>query len=75
MGAKSVIKTSVNVTETRTDEGARKKISCAKRALGRTLHQSRKHRHASSGRGGPVGLDPCPFLLQTKLCPQILRPI
>ena len=42
MRAKSFIKTSVNVTETRTDGGAWNKISCAKRALGITLHQSRK---------------------------------
>ena len=43
MRAKSFIKTSVSVTETRIDEGVWKKISCAKRALGRTSHQSRKH--------------------------------
>ena len=44
MRGKSFIKTSVNITETRIDEGAWKKISCVKtdRALGRTLHQSRK---------------------------------
>ena len=44
MRGKSFIKTSVNITETRIDEGAWKKISCLKteRALERTLHQSRK---------------------------------
>ena len=26
-------------------------------------------------RGGPEGPDPCPFSIQSKLCPQILKPI
>ena len=35
-------------------------------------------RRASSGEGdpgGPGGPDPCPFSIQSKLCPQILKPI
>ena len=43
MCAKSFIKTSVKVTDTRIDEGVWKKDSYAKRALGRTLHQNRNH--------------------------------
>ena len=46
MRAKSFIKTSVNVTETKIDEGAWKKISHAKmqRALGRTFEPKQKPR-------------------------------
>ena len=31
--------------------------------------------HLAGGGGGPGGPDPCPFSIQSRLCPQILKPI